>query len=113
VKQFREHFGEQVVFVRDIARTTEAQDREYDLAAPTDARREGFQIQHRTAAEEAKWSLQMARDVIVDAMLLARTNVMFHVVSNISTAVAYMNPDVQLRQLEEAEVLRSSGVGER
>lgn len=99
IKQARQHFGSQVVFVSDIARVNEADDAKYEQASEAEKRQEGFQVQHLTAADEKKWSVKMAEEVIVDAMLLSRSRVMFHTVSNVATAVSFMNPLLQMNYL--------------
>lgn len=38
----------------------------------------------------------MALEAIRDTMYMSRARVLFHAVSNISTAASYMNPDVEL-----------------
>ena len=38
----------------------------------------------------------MAREVVRDAWLMAKCDVLLHVVSNVSTAVSYTNPDVEM-----------------
>lgn len=96
VAQFREIFGDRVYFFEDVRRTRIAEDDLYEQLSESDKAKEGFQVQHLVAASPDQWSTRMAWEVIRDAMLMARSRVLFHVVSNVSTAVSYMNPDVEL-----------------
>lgn len=101
VKQASRHFGSTAVFVRDAKRLTEKQDVRYEKAREEDKKKEGFQVAHHIASDEKQWSVKMAEEVLIDALLLARTDVMFHAVSNVATAVSFMNPGVRMNYLEE------------
>ena len=79
-----------------MRRTRIAEDDLYEQLSESDKAKEGFQVQHLVAASPDQWTTRMAWEVIRDAMLMARARVLFHVVSNVSTAVSYMNPDVEL-----------------
>jgi glycosyltransferase involved in cell wall biosynthesis len=96
VQQFREAFGGKVCFFDDVRRTRIAEDEHYDTLSDTDKAKEGFQVQHLVAADPGQWNTRMAWEVIRDAFVLARVNVLFHVVSNVSTAVSYINPEVEM-----------------
>jgi len=96
VNYFRSRLGDRLVAISDVARTTLEQDAEFEKLSAEEKFREGFQIQHRTAADSSRWSVRMAEDVILDAMLLARCHALIHTTSNIATAVAFMNPDLQM-----------------
>ena len=41
-------------------------------------------------------TVELGVEVLIDAMLLARCDVLLHVVSNIATAVGYMNPEMRM-----------------
>ncbi len=77
----------------------EADDTKYERASEAEKHKEGFQVQHLAAADEKKWSVKMAEEVIVDALLLSRSHVMFHTVSNVATAVSFMNPKLRMNYL--------------
>lgn len=100
IKQVSAHFGSMAVFVKDAVRLTEQQDKRFQEASSKGKLKEGFQLQHLAAAAESKWSIKMAEEVIIDTILLARTHSFFHTVSNIATAVAYMNPSIKMNYLE-------------
>jgi hypothetical protein len=50
----------------------------------------GHQLHHGNAPA----SLKLGEDVLVDCLLLAKCHVFVHTVSNIATAVGYINPDI-------------------
>lgn len=96
VARFHEHFGDRLVYWQDARRTTEAEDSVFDDLPDTAKNADGFQLQHLVAADRANWSTTMAVEVIRDAHLMAQCNALFHVVSNVSTAVSYINPDCEM-----------------
>jgi glycosyltransferase involved in cell wall biosynthesis len=93
---FRKNFGENVFAFDDVRRTTLDEDALFERADPGLAQKEGFQVQHLVAQNPDKWTSRMAWEVVRDAMFLAECRTLFHVTSNISTAVSYMNPAVEL-----------------
>jgi len=95
VESFKAVFGDRLIY-RDASRVTLDDDRRFAALSETEQQREGHQIQHLTAADEARWSTRMGDDVIVDALLLAKCDTFIHVTSNIATAVAFLNPDVEM-----------------
>jgi len=97
VEQFKGKLGGNVCFYPDVRRTTLEEDAQY-LALNDESRRaEGFQVQHRVALDKRNWSSRMAVEVVRDAVTMAKAKILFHVVSNVSTAVAYMNPEIEMR----------------
>ena len=77
VELFREAFGDRLVVREEVQRTTsnevEVHFQDWD-----------------------KLSLADAEDPLIDAMLLAKCDVMLHVSSSVSTAVSFMNPNLRL-----------------
>jgi hypothetical protein len=96
LQQFRRNFGENVFFFNDVRRTTVEEDNAFEQLDAERRQTEGFQVQHLTAQNPDQCSTRMAWEVIRDTMCLAECRTLFHVTSNISTAVAYMNPAIQL-----------------
>jgi hypothetical protein len=96
VRQFTEAFGARVFCFADVKRTTVEDDARYDSLSADMKVKEGHQIQHLVAATPERWSSRMAWEIIRDASMLAACHALLHVTSNVSTAVAYMNPDVEL-----------------
>jgi glycosyltransferase involved in cell wall biosynthesis len=97
VEKFRKSFDGNVCFYSDVRRTTIEEDAHYLSLSDESRRSEGFQVQHRVALDSKNWSSRMAVEVVRDAATMARSNILFHVVSNVSTAVAYMNPEVEMK----------------
>ncbi|MEW6712995.1 MAG: mannosyltransferase, partial [Candidatus Riflebacteria bacterium] len=97
VEQFRRRFGANVCFYLDVRRTTVEEDTEYSALGEKSRRSEGFQVQHRVAQDPGSWSSRMAVEVVRDAATMAKADVLFHVVSNVSTAVSFMNPKIEMK----------------
>jgi len=95
-ERFRSVFGDRVCFFENVRRTTDVEDRNFDALSIEEKNRDGYQLQHLVASNRSTWSLSMAEEVICDAAVMARCNALLHVVSNVSTAVAYMNPDLEM-----------------
>lgn len=96
VAQFEAAFGDRVSYYTDVRRTRISEDEYYDSLPEEEKAKEGFQVQHLVAANPETWSTRMAWEVIRDAMTMARCEFLFHVVSNVSTAVSYINPEMEL-----------------
>jgi len=96
VHRFREEFGDRVSTYSDVRRTRAAEDVVFDALSTEEKNRDGYQLQHLVAADRSNWSVRMAWEVVRDAYTMARCHAMLHVVSNVSTAVAYMNPDLEM-----------------
>jgi len=94
--RFRDVFGDRAVFYPEARRTRAAEDAAFDALGPGAQNREGHQLQHLVAADPASWTWRMAWEVVRDAYTMARCQCLLHVVSNVSTAVAYMNPDLDM-----------------
>jgi glycosyltransferase involved in cell wall biosynthesis len=96
LRRFRAEFGERAVFYPDVRRTRADEDAAFDALTPAEQNREGHQLQHLVAADRSTWSWRMAWEVARDAYTMARCQCLLHVVSNVSTAVAYMNPRIDM-----------------
>lgn len=101
VQYFQDQFGDNLVTLRDVARTTVEQDVAFLQLPVAEQMKEGYQIQHRHASNESKWSTRLAEDVIADAMVLAHCHILLHSTSNVATAVSFMNPKVRMIQCDE------------
>lgn len=96
VSRFTERYGNRLAVYRDVRRTTAREDATFNGLPSEEKKREGHQLQHLVAADRGTWSWLMAREVVRDAYAMASCHVMLHVVSNVSTAVSYMNPDIEM-----------------
>lgn len=108
VRRFTDEFGANAVFLTDVRRTREAEDQAFDRLSDEEKHGDGHQLQHLVAADRPSWSIKMAEEVIRDAWLMARCDVLLHVVSNVSTAVSYMNPDLVM-EFCSAEIAIATG----
>lgn len=96
LRRFREAFGGRAVFFPDARRTRAGEDAAFDALSPAERNRDGHQLQHLVSADRAGWTWRMAWEVVRDAYAMARCHALLHVVSNVSTAVAYMNPEIEM-----------------
>lgn len=96
VEQFQSEFGPRVAFFEDVRRTKVSEDEIFDALPEFEKAREGHQVQHLVASNPENWSSRMAFEVVRDAVVMSRCDVLFHVVSNVSTAVSYLNPDIEM-----------------
>ncbi len=87
VDRFRDAFGERLLVQPDVARAA-AGATQYEWDAPT--------------------GIEMGRQALIDALLLARCDVLVHTTSNLATAVGYMNPRLRMVYCES----RLRGVAE-
>lgn len=94
--RFAAAFGARAVFYPDARRTRADEDAAFNALSPVEQNREGHQLQHLVAADRAGWSWRMAWEVVRDAYTMARCQSLLHVVSNVSTAVSYMNPGLEM-----------------
>ena len=96
VDRFRAEFGDRLAYLEGVRRTVAAEDAAYDRLPDSEKGKLGWQLQHLVAKDQTNWSVDMAREVVRDAWLMAQCRVLLHVVSNVSTAVSYMNPDLEM-----------------
>ncbi len=96
VRRFRAAFGDRVCCYDDVRRTRADEDAAFDALSADEKNSEGHQLQHLVAADPRHWSSRMAWEVVRDAYTMARCECLLHVVSNVSTAVAYMNPSMDM-----------------
>jgi hypothetical protein len=75
VDRYRDTFGERLLVQPDVARAPVGAT-QYDWGAPP--------------------GIALGEQTLVDALLLARCDVLLHTTSNIATAVGYMNPELRM-----------------
>lgn len=96
INAFVEIFGEKVNFVKDVDRVEESQIDAFELLDESKQLVEGHQIQHLKAADTSSWTHRNVFEVWRDAELLAASDVLLHSVSNVATAVSFMNPEIKM-----------------
>lgn len=96
VRQFRDIFPGRVACHDDVRRTVAAEDAAFEALSAVERNQEGHQLQHLVARSRKNWNWRMAYEVVRDAYAMADCHVLLHVVSNVSTAVAYMNPELEM-----------------
>ncbi len=97
---FKREFGENVVFYKDVRRLTDDEDKDFDKLPEHGKAVEGYQLQHKVAKNEENWNTSMAEEVICDAWTMAQSDVLLHVTSNVSTAVAYIGPETEFISMQ-------------
>ncbi|WP_156320432.1 glycosyltransferase [Brevundimonas sp. AAP58] len=96
VERFSEEFGDHLCYFSNVDRTDPHDDARYLASSRLQSPQMGHQIQHLKASSPATWSSELGKQIIRDAVLLSRCASVLHVVSNVSTAVSFMNPDCEL-----------------
>jgi glycosyltransferase involved in cell wall biosynthesis len=96
VQDFVRAFGRRVVFYPTATRTSLEDTARFLQLSREEQLKEGRQVQHVAAADMSLWSSKLAEEVICDAYTMARCDHLVHAVSNISTAVSYLNPGCRL-----------------
>lgn len=94
VEEFKSVFGDKLIAFSEVTRVTETQSKEYDSLEDSRKLIVGHQVQHIAASDRAKWSSNLAFEIVCDAWALARSQIFLHSVSNVATAVTYINPDL-------------------
>ena len=117
ISEFSTAFGKALITISGVWRVSEPESTQYSALPESQRLKEGFQIQHLNAKNNSNWSLSLAEDVIADAWGLARCDVLVHTVSNVATAVLFINPSMQsipiypgmtLNDIEKLQKLRHS-----
>jgi glycosyltransferase involved in cell wall biosynthesis len=116
VNRFKAEYGDALITIGDVTRVDVASTDVFESLDSGLQLKEGFQIQHLKASQESTWNLAMAEDVIADAWALARCHSLVHAVSNVATAVTFINPDIRcipiysglnLESIERLEKIRT------
>lgn len=97
IADFRDRYGHHVICHPEARRTTAEEDRVYQEVARENPAVVGYQVQHLVAASPDNWSVDMARDILRDSFTMAQAELLLHIVSNVSTAVSYLNPDLRMQ----------------
>jgi len=103
IKEIEAEFRGNTFYYTETSRTSNIDENKYRLGGVEARLKEGFNIQHILSADEKKWSSANGDDVLQDVYCLAECDVLIHVVSNISTAVSYINPKVNMIYLKKGK----------
>lgn len=95
VEEFRREIGSDLLFFEDVTRVTSQQTMDYENLDENRKLELGTQVQHMAAKDPQKWSSKLAEEIITDAWALARCQVLIHAVSNVATAVTFINPNLE------------------
>jgi len=108
-EEFRAVFGNKLLLFGNVTRVTKKQTSEYESLSAKDQLKVGHQVQHIAASNQERWSSNLAGEIIRDVWGLAQSDVLVHSVSNVATAVAYINPDLEsipIRKRDDLELAR-------
>ena len=97
---FAEEFGDHLVAFDDVTRTAVDTDERFDSLSEEEKAQDGHQLQHQMAADSDRWSSRLAWEVWRDAEALAASDVVIHSISNVATAVGFMNANNRMRYYE-------------
>jgi len=97
VELFDEEFGDHVIQFPDVQRIPSETDSRFDELGADEKIADGHQLQHIMATDTTLWSPRLAWEVVRDAEVMASADVLFHAVSNVATAVSFMNHRVDMR----------------
>ncbi len=96
VAYMRKIYGGAIRCCDHVSRVSVFDQQRFEELSREEKSHEGHQIQHMMAANTSTWSSKLAEEVIIDASLLACGDYFIHVTSNIATAVAFMNPNLEM-----------------
>lgn len=108
-EEFRVVFGNKLLLFGNVTRVTKKQTSEYESLSAKDQLKVGHQVQHIAASNQERWSSNLAGEIIRDVWGLAQSDVLVHSVSNVATAVAYINPELEsipIRKRDDLELAR-------
>ena len=97
---FVEEFGDHLIAFDDVTRTAVDTDERFDSLSEAEKAQDGHQLQHQMAADSDRWSTRLAWEVWRDAEALAASDVVIHSISNVATAVGFMNATNRLHYYE-------------
>jgi hypothetical protein len=95
VNEFEKEFGQILLVFKDVTRVTNQETLEFQKLTETQKLDIGAQVQHVAAKDPGKWSSKLAEEIITDAWALARCQILVHAVSNVATAVTFINPELE------------------
>ena len=107
VEEFRTVFGNQLLVFDGITRVTNQESIKYENLNSSQKLEIGSQVQHIAAKNSQKWNSKLAEEVITDAWALARCQILLHAVSNVATAVTFINPELESFPLRRGDTFSS------
>lgn len=97
INYFSKLYPHNVVYQKNIARLSSEDEKEYEQKKKEIGKDfSGLELQHRCAKDDGKRNTKMGEEILTDALLLSKGKYFIFVNSNISTAVSYMNPEINM-----------------
>jgi hypothetical protein len=95
VDAFRSTFADSLLYFENVTRVSLEQSATFHKLDKNQKMQLGNQVQHIAAQDSSRWSSLLAEEIIRDAWALAKCNKLIHAVSNVATAVTYLNPELE------------------
>ena len=99
---FTMRYGERVIYNKEVSRTTMNNILEWAFSLNENKQdnvgfinNKGFQIHHENSQKNSS-NINLANEVIIDSICISKCNFFIHSTSNISLAVSYINPDIEM-----------------
>lgn len=104
IDYFKSKFPRNSVWQKNVKRLTSDQEKEYSEQREKNHKdMPGFELQERNAKSDETRNLSFGIDIITDMYLLSKGNVFLFVNSNVSTAVSYLNPNIEMFYCKDYE----------
>lgn len=95
---FKDRYKEKIIYNQDVKRTSVDNILEWSFAS-LDAKSDKLGFINNVGYQshyDAEQSIKMGKDVLIDALCLSKCRWLVHAVSNITFAVSYINPNIEL-----------------
>lgn len=106
VDAFRAEFKDKLIVFEGVTRVTTDQSKDFQNMTAKQQLAVGNQIQHLAAKNRSRWSSVLAEEIIRDAWALSRCELLIHAVSNVATAVTYLNPNLESIPISRGDTLK-------
>jgi hypothetical protein len=107
VEEFRNEFGHDLLVFDDVTRVTNQQTSDFQNLSEKQKLQIGAQVQHIAAKDPRRWSSKLAEEIITDAWALGRCQILLHAVSNVATAVTFINPELESLPIRRGDTYES------
>lgn len=97
LEYFKNLYPKNTIFQEGISRLTVEQENEYnDIKKKENRDVYGFELQQRNSETDETRNLKFAVDILTDTYLLSACKYFIYQNSNVSTAVSYLNPNIEM-----------------
>jgi hypothetical protein len=103
VEEFLNEFGQELLVFDEVTRVTNQESVDFQNLSESQKLQIGTQVQHIAAKDPRRWSSKLAEEIITDAWALGRCQILLHAVSNVATAVTFINPELESLQIRRGD----------